>query len=128
MRNIKRVLKPNGVFIFDVLNDKNIENKMSPKNWETASKGFWRDEPYLALSGSFVYEEQKVILYQHIVVDTQENLSVYRFWTHFFSHSDLSEILQEHNFINLSFYEDVLPKGDLWSGENVTFCKARNNK
>ena len=126
--NIKRVLKPNGVFIFDVLNDKNIENKISPKNWETASEGFWKNEPYLALSESFVYKENKVVLYQHIVVDTQENLSVYRFWTHFFSHSDLSEILQEHSFINLSFYEDVLPKGDLWSGENVTFCKAINKK
>lgn len=126
--NIKRVLKPNGLFIFDVLNDKNIKDKVSPKNWETSAEGFWKNEPYLALSDSFVYEENKVILYQHIIIDAQDNLSVYRFWTHFFSHSDLSEILHEHNFKNLSFHEDVLPKGDLWNGENVTFCKAINRK
>lgn len=125
---IKKVLKPNGIFIFDVLNDKNIENKIGPKNWEIASKGFWKNEPYLALSDSFYYENNKVILFQHQIIDSQDNLSVYRFWTHFFSHSDLSNILNKHRFINFSFHENVLPKGDFWTGENVTFCKAINNK
>ncbi len=121
--NIKRVLKPNGLFIFDVLNDKNIENNISQRNWETAKRGFWKDEPYLALSDSFVYEEHKVILYQHIVIDTQEDISVYRFWTHFFSQTDLSKILQKHDFIDLSYHEDILTKGD-----NVIFCRAINMK
>lgn len=128
LSNIKRLLKPNGIFIFDVLNDKKIENKISPKNWETASQGFWKNEPYLALSESFVYEENKVILYQHTIIDTQEDISVYRFWTHFFSQSDLSIILHAHDFIDLSYHEDILPKGDLWNGDNVTFCKAINKK
>lgn len=126
--NVKKVLKPDGIFIFDVLNDKNIENKISPKNWETSQQGFWKDSPYLALSDSFFYEKNKVILYQHILIDEQDNLKVYRFWTHFFSHSDLTKILHDHNYNNLSFYEDILPKGDQWNGENVTFCKAINNK
>ena len=95
---------------------------------ETSKQGFWKNEPYLALSDSFVYEKNKVILYQHIVIDEQDNLNIYRFWTHFFSHSDLTKILYKHNFINLSFHEDVLPKGDLWNGDNVTFCRAINNK
>jgi 2-polyprenyl-3-methyl-5-hydroxy-6-metoxy-1,4-benzoquinol methylase len=125
---IKKVLKPNGIFIFDVLNDKNIETKTSPKSWEVSEQGFWKDKPYLALSESFLYEEEKLILYQHILLDEQENLNVYRFWTHFFSHPDLNEILNDHGYINVSFYEDVLPQGDLWSGENVTFCKAFNDK
>ncbi len=128
LRNIRRVLKPNGAFIFDVLNDNNIEDKISPKNWETSDLGFWKNTPYLLLSNSFIYEENKVILYQHIVVDEEDNVTIYRFWNHFFSHSDLAKILHEYNFINLSFHEDVLPKGDLWNGENVTFCKAINNK
>ena len=128
LKIIKKVLKPNGIFIFDVLNDKNIESKTSPKSWEVSEQGFWKDKPYLALSDSYLYEEEKVILYQHILVDEQENIDVYRFWTHFFSHSDLSEILNVHGFSNINFYEDVLQKGDLWSGENVTFCKAFNGK
>ena len=125
---IKKVLKPNGIFIFDVLNDKNIESKTSPKGWEVSKQGFWKDTPYLALSDSYFYEKEKVILYQHILLDEQENMNVYRFWTHYFSHSDLSEILNDHGFKKVSFNEDVLHGEDLWSGENVTFCKAFNDK
>jgi len=125
---IKKVLKPKGIFIFDVLNDKSIESKTSPKSWEVSKQGFWKDKPYLALSDSYLYKEEKVILYQHILLDEQENMNVYRFWTHFFSHSDLSKILKDHGYDKVSFYENVLHQGDLWSGENVTFCKAFNGK
>jgi 2-polyprenyl-3-methyl-5-hydroxy-6-metoxy-1,4-benzoquinol methylase len=121
---IKKVLKPDGIFIFDVLNDNNIESKTSPKSWEVSEQGFWKDTPYLALSDSYFYENEKVILYQHILLDEQENMNVYRFWTHFFTHSDLSKILNDHGYNNVSFYEDVLHQGDLRSGDNVTFCKA----
>ena len=125
---IKKVLKPGGVFIFDVLNDKDLKNKTTPKNWETSIKGFWKNTPYLSLSESFLYENEKVILYQHIVIDEEDDINVYRFWTHYFSHADLTNILVKSGFRNLSFYEDVLPKGDLWNGDNVTFCKAVNSK
>lgn len=128
LTNIKRVLKPGGTFIFDVLNDHNIEQKVNPRNWETSAKGFWKNEPYLALSDSFLYKEEKVILYQHIITDSQDNIKVYRFWTHFFSHSDLRSILQKSNFDQISFHEDVLPAGDLWNGEHVTFTIATNIK
>ncbi|MCK5371737.1 MAG: class I SAM-dependent methyltransferase [Cyclobacteriaceae bacterium] len=121
---IKKVLKPKGTFIFDVLNDKSIESKTSPKSWEVSEKGFWKDKPYLALSDSYLYEEEKVILYQHVLLDEEENIDVYRFWTHFFSHSDLSTILDDHGYNKVHFYDNVLQKGDLWSGDNVTFCKA----
>lgn len=125
---IKKVLKPGGVFIFDVLNDRNIHNKISPKNWEVSKGGFWDSKPYMALSESFVYDEAKVILYQHLVLDEEDTLKVYRFWTRFFSHDDLRNILEVNGFDELSFHENVLPEGDLWNGDNVTFCKATNNK
>jgi len=125
---IGKVLKPGGVFIFDVLNGKNIENKISQRNWETSNQGFWKNEPYLALSDSFVYKKNKVILYQHIILDEQENINIYRFWTHFFSNQDLTKIFNESGFSKLTFHEDVLPKGDLWNGGNVTFCIAINSK
>ncbi len=124
---IAKVLKPGGVFIFDVLNDKNIEDKITSKNWEVSEKGFWKDKPYLALSDCFFYEGNKVILSQHLVLDEQENMNIYRFWTHLFSNADLTKILDEFKFTDFSFHEDVLPKGDHWNGDNVTFCRAINS-
>ena len=126
LANIKKALKPGGILIFDVLNDKNLESKVSPKHWETAEKGFWREGPYLALSESHFYQDEKVILSQHVIVEDNRT-DVYRFWTHFFSKGDLLEILSPHEFFDIGFHEDVLPEGDLWNGDNVTFCICSKN-
>jgi SAM-dependent methyltransferase len=121
---IKKVLKPGGLFVFDVLNDQDIESKLSPKNWEIGKRGFWSNKPYLALSQSFFYNEEKVILYQHIVFDEEENIKLYRFWHHFYSNSDLAAILKEFDFKNISFHRGVIPSGDGYDSSDVTFCIA----
>ena len=105
-----------------------MELKISPKNWEVAENGFWKNSPYIVLSNSFLYEGEKVILYQHAVLNDEGNADTYRFWTHFFSHEDLENILSKYPFQNISFHENVLPKGDLWNGDNVTFCKVITQK
>lgn len=124
LSKIEKALKPCGTLIFDVLNDKDLDKKVSPKNWEAAEQGFWRDKPYITLSESFLYKKEKVILNQHIVAEIKE-INVYRFWTHYFSHEDLMHLLKPFDFKDIQFYENVLPVDDnLWSGENVTFCKV----
>ena len=128
LASIRSLLKPGGIFIFDALNDKNLAAKVAPKSWDCNENGFWRKEPYLALSNSYFYEDEKVILYQHIIVDKQQKVETYRFWTHFFSHDNLEEILKKEGFKDLVFYEDVLPEGDMWNGDNVTFCRAKLQK
>lgn len=121
LKMIYRVLKKGGTFIFDVLKDKDIENKASTKTWEANNGGFWKESPYLALSESFLYEEEKVILFQHNIIDTIGNIETYRFWTHFFSESDIRKMLENHDFIDMHFREDILPKGGMWNGDNVIF-------
>ncbi len=122
LKMIFRVLKKGGTFIFDVLNDKEIEKKTSPRTWEASNNGFWKGSPYLALSESFLYREEKVILFQHIIIDTEENIETYRFWTHFFSQNDVQKMLDTHSFIDVKFKEDILPEGDMWNGDNVIFA------
>ncbi len=124
LKLIHRVLKRGSLFIFDVLNDNDFEKKTMPKNWEVEASGFWRPTPYIVLSESFQYSSEKVILYQHVVIDETDQVEVYRFWTHFFSHFDLGKILFNNSFSTISYHDDILPEGDLWSGDNVTFCVA----
>ena len=121
LKMIYRVLKKGGTFIFDVLKDQEIEKKTSPKTWEVSNSGFWKDSPYLALSESFLYQQEKVILFQHNIIYTEEKIETYRFWTHFFSQNDVSKILNAHNFFDIKFREDILPEGDMWNGDNVIF-------
>ncbi len=121
LSSIHGALKDDGVFIFDVLKDNNLDEKLTPKSWEASKAGFWKDAPYLALSESFLYQQEKVILYQHTVLDEEENIETYRFWTHLFSPADLIKMLQPHKFTNIVFREDILPESDLWNGDNVIF-------
>jgi len=128
LQMIRKVLKPGGIFIFDVLNEKNFEKKLSPRDWEVSGGGFWRKNPYIALSESFLYKKEKVILYQHVIIDEQGKIDTYRFWNHFFSPQDIEEILLSNGFSKISFYENVIPSSDLYNAEEVTFCKVINTK
>ncbi|WMW23019.1 methyltransferase domain-containing protein [Methanolobus mangrovi] len=125
IRNIHRALKPGGIFIFDVLSDMDLEKKVSERTWEVEETGFWKDRPYLILSDSFLYQDEEVILYQHIVTDESENSDVYRFWTHFFTSDDLKKMLEPEGFEDIECSDKVLPEIDMWNGKNVLFCKAR---
>jgi 2-polyprenyl-3-methyl-5-hydroxy-6-metoxy-1,4-benzoquinol methylase len=124
INKIYRALKKGGTFIFDVLNDNELENKTSPKTWEASKGGFWKASPYLALSESFFYKEEKVILFQHNIIDDNDNLETYRFWTHFFSQNDVRKMLEDYNYSLVDIRDDILPKGDIWSGDNVIFTIA----
>ncbi|QGY43068.1 methyltransferase domain-containing protein [Maribellus comscasis] len=128
LSNIKTWLKPGGTFIFDVNNDQKLEQKIFPRSWEAQEKGFWSDKPYLALSESFHYTDEKVILYQHVIVNEYETPKVYRFYTHFFSETDIKNELLQSGFKQFNFYINVLPAGDLWNGEQVIFCVVKNTK
>ncbi|MBN2183764.1 MAG: hypothetical protein JW746_00400 [Candidatus Krumholzibacteriota bacterium] len=64
------------------------------------------------------------ILFQHIIIDAEENIETYRFWTHFFSQNNIGKMLDAHNFVDISFREDILPEGYMWNGDNVIFAKA----
>lgn len=124
IRNVYRALKPGGTFIFDVLSDRNLETKVSERTWEMEESGFWKESPYLIISDSFLYPNEKVILYQHIVMDDSDNFDVYRFWIHFFAFYDLKKMLEPEGFENIEGFDDVLPAIDMWNGDNVLFCKA----
>lgn len=124
-KKVKSVLKPGGLFVFDLLNDNNIAGKLNPRSWETSEQGFWSDKPYLLLTESYLYEKEKVILYQNVVIE-EETTKIYRFWNHFFSNSDLNEIFEKVGFNNISFHQNVIPSGDGYESGDVTFCVVKN--
>ena len=128
LNNVRKWLKPGGIFIFDANSDKELEKKVIKKNWEVAEKGFWKDKPYLILSESYLYPKEKVILFQHIVSDVDDKTEVYRFYTHFFSGKDLIRELGKSGFSKVTVHNDVLPGEDMWNGEHIFFCIAVNSK
>jgi len=124
LSNIYRALKPGGTFIFDVLNEHSELNESGSKDWELSEKGFWRNHPYLVITESFIYENQKVTLNQHTVIDEDGGTEVYRFWIHTFSHTDLSAIISSAGFNTVGCYDSVIPDSEMCSSGSVTFCVA----
>ncbi len=122
LTNIYRALKPGGKFLFDVLNDNFSTKESGSKAWELSEKGFWRNRPYMALTESFNYENPKVTLTQHVIIDEAGDMDVYRFWQHTFSHADLEKILVLHKFGKTECYDHILPGCDMYRSEDVTFC------
>jgi len=126
LERIHRALKPGGIFIFDVLNDRNLEQKFGEfQTWSFEFNGFWKPEPYLELASGYHYPENKVFLKQHTILDEREEIRNYRFWTHYFNPEDVLAMLSAGGFVRTRHYDNILPAKDIWDGENVTFYKTQ---
>lgn len=124
LANVRRALKPGGVFLFDVLNENFPIQEAGGRSWEAVEQGFWREEQYIALTESFYYEAEKVTLSQHLVIDEGEEAEIYRFWIHTFSHADLEALLSSNGFRTVKCYDRVIPGCNMYRSEDVTFCIA----
>ena len=122
LKKIYNALVPGGTFIFDVVNDRNLDDKFpGAQAWTVTEGGFWRPHKYLELINGFHYPENNVYLMQHSIMDENDRLVRYRFWTHYFNKETLIPELSDHGFENIECFENVLPAGDTWNGDNVSF-------
>jgi len=72
LNKIHRALKPGGVFIFDLVNDKNLEEKFQEEQTLVFEyNGFWKPVPYMELANGFHYPDEKVFLKQHTIIDEE---------------------------------------------------------
>ncbi len=122
LTKIKRALKPSGIFIFDVLSDNFLKGFEETKSWDLEDVGFWKDSPYLALNNSYLYENEKVSLNQHILIDGNNNIDIYRFWIHYFGNNDLNKLLSDNGFCNVRCFDSVLPDNEFLTKKDTTFC------
>ena len=126
LEKVHRALKPGGIFIFDVLNDKHLGEKFpESQSWSFEFNGFWNPEPYLELVSGYHYPENRVFLKQHTILDETDQVRNYRFWTHYFAPDEVKGILSSAGFRHTEHYEDVLPANDIWDGDNVSFYKTQ---
>lgn len=126
LENIYRALKKGGLFICDVVNERNIDKKTISQSWEVQETGFWRSTPYIALTNGYHYPEAKVLANHHIIIGENDTIDTYIFWSHYYEKDDLIQILESNGFKGVTDYENILPEsGDCWNGENVTFYVSR---
>lgn len=125
LENVNKALKKGGVFIFDVVNGKNIDEKTIPQSWEVEEKGFWKDEPYTVLNKGYHYPEAKALANHHLVIGEDDKISTYIFWINYYEKQDLVPVLKMKGFTEIETSENMLPGDDCWNGENITFYSVK---
>ncbi len=125
LNNIYTSLRDGGVFIFDVVNSNNIEDKVLKQSWDVCKSGFWDDKPYIVLNNGYHYKEDKVLLNQHIVINEDDAVKTYHFWSTYYDYEDVGSLLKGSSFTNIESYSNVLPKIDAWTGDNISFYIAK---
>jgi len=128
IKNIYRALKPGGFFIFDSLNLNSTESFCKNREWEMKQEGFWKNSPYIVFSEPFKYDEGRIFLDQHTVIDENGDFKIYRFWNQCFDGPEMLTELSKYGFVNNSYYKDILKSDNaLWSRE-TNFYKAGKKK
>jgi len=124
LENVYRALKNGGMFIFDIVNGKNISRKILPQSWEVCQSGFWKETPYMVLNNGYHYPETRALANHHVVIGEDGSSESYIFWSLYYEKEDLLPILESKGFTGIAAEENVLPGDDCWNGENITFYTA----
>lgn len=106
---IRKALKPDGVFIFDVFT-RDFWEQTEWQNWYAFDAGFWRPYPHLVLEKQFHYEEDNVFLHQQTIIEDSGKLSTYKIWDHYYSRESIAALLKEHGYATQDIWSDLTGK------------------
>lgn len=95
--SIRKALKKDGIFIFDVSTRKLRMKDKVQNNWYYSYGGFWRPKGHLVLEMGFDYPEQDLWLDQYIIID-ESGVKVYRNWFHDYSLDTITGVLKKNGF------------------------------
>ncbi len=107
LNSIRHMLRPGGVFIFDVYNEGIMKVKNEDRTWECASGGFWRKKEYINLAISRHYPQNRVVLDQNVIID-EKGFEVYRFWSRWFEEKEIITLLKKHGFCKVQSCDNML--------------------
>lgn len=124
LKKIHRVLKPGGLFIFDVFSPGQFRDFTEQKTWQQEPGGFWSAGPYLRLDASYRYDSQNTFLRQHVVV-TEKDVKGYYLWDHAFVPAELRGALQEAGFAGCDFYGDLTGVPYHPDGATIAICARK---
>ncbi|AKB28576.1 hypothetical protein MSSIT_1857 [Methanosarcina siciliae T4/M] len=95
---IRRALKDEGIFIFDV-STRALRMREGLKNrWYVSEDGFWRPGKHLVLEEGFDYPENDTRMNQYIIADEDGAVKTYRLWIHDYSLETISLALEQSGF------------------------------
>lgn len=119
LSKIYQALRQNGKFIVDVFTPS--MRKSESRTWQSCVEGgFWCERPHICLESVYQYDDEDATELRQCVVLTDDAISCYNVWDHFFTKHKLLSEIQAAGFNSFAFYGDVA--GKAFSDEGETIC------
>lgn len=116
---IRRALKKDGIFAFDVTTRASRDLKSHKKDWYAAEKGFWSKGEHIVLEQSFDYPEDSAWLDQYIIINSS-NTKVIRNWFLDYDLDMIKNVISNNGFTLLKHWKDlaggIYTKESKWIG------------
>ena len=111
LSNIKKALKPNGIFIFDVFSQSHFIGKSEYASWYTDNAGgsFWNEKPHICLEAEYEYENHTVFADKSVVI-TDSGVCEYIIWDTAYTEERLKNELAASGFEVKSIFGDTCGK------------------
>lgn len=120
LSKVRSLLKPDGLFIFDVFTPVFYNGKQESSSWYAGeSGGFWSAEPHLCIEATHMYENNTVSADQCVVV-TKDGVKEYIIWDTVYTKQSLTDELQSAGLRVKSMFSDVCGKD--YSEQSETLC------
>lgn len=124
LTKVHRALRPGGLFVFDIFNEKYPSTKKPDKSWAIESNGFWSEGTYLSLAETFHYPVENAFVNQYVIITNDGEIKIYRNWDRYYSKNTIGNLLDQFNFSNHKFYDNIVESSNFTSTD-VTFVVSR---
>jgi 2-polyprenyl-3-methyl-5-hydroxy-6-metoxy-1,4-benzoquinol methylase len=105
LARINAALKPNGIFVFDVMNqNRQVSVSSSIKALEP---GFWSPRPHIEILNTVIYENPRTEGLQYTIIDNDGSLRTIRIYHRLFNLPEIDSLLQENGLRRESLYMNL---------------------
>ena len=116
-----RFLKNDGRILLDVFSYNKFKSIDENVNYEYSKEnGFWSAKPYHIFNNIMKYEEEKIILFKHTIIEKNNRKNIYN-WLQFFDNKSFENELTESKLRIKENYSDVSGKDFSLDSAEIAF-------
>lgn len=120
LKKIRNMLKPDGIFVFDVFTPEFYKNKSESKSWYSCGKDeFWSADEHICLEAAYLYENGTVSADKYVVI-TKDSINEYIVWDTVYTKQSLADELSASGLHPKAFFGDVC--GKEYDDSSETLC------